>query len=213
MGTFPQLERRVADLERRVNAIQDSTIGGLPGPAYGPNVLVNGDIESGSTGWALSFWTGTLGTLSVETTAPLDGARSLKISEAASSSSRMTYLPSANSAAPTIGVDVFPTSAGDTWLISCQLQATVSTTTAKLYAICGNTPADCYGLVGANTSWVAAAAIPLTAGVPTILTGTIAVPAPRQFLTINFSPDDAVGAPGAPWSWLADTLSLQQRTN
>lgn len=213
MGTLPQLERRVADLERLLNALRSGTIGGLPGATYGPDMIVNGYMESGSTNWAQSFWTGTIGTVSVETVAPLDGTRSLKISEVASSSTRMTYLPSGNSAAPTIGVDVFPTSGGDTWLISCLLQATVTTTTAKLYAICGNTPADCYGLVSGTTSWVAAAAIPLTAGVPTLLTGTITVPSPRQFLTINFSPDDAVAASGSPWSWLADTISLQQRTN
>lgn len=213
MGTLPQLERRVADLERRLNALQAGTIGGLPGATYGPEKIVNGDMESGSTNWARSFNTGTLGTVSVETSAPLDGSKSLKLSEAASSSTRMTYLPTGNSAAPAIGIDVFPTSAGDTWLISCQLQASVSTTTAKLLAICGDTPADCYGLAGANTSWIAAAAFSLTAGVPAVLIGTITVPAPRQFLTVNFSPDDAVGASGAPWSWLADNVSLKQRTN
>ena len=212
-----ELRRRVSDLEHRVNLI---TLGGSPGSGnftqYGPNVISNGDIESGSTGWSRSFWTGTLGTVSVETTAPLDGLRSLKISEAASSSTRITWLPSGNATSPTVGTDVFATSPGDVWLFNALMQSSVSTTHAKLYGFCGNTPPDCFALQpnGGATTWVAAVDVPLTAGVPTTLSGTLTVPTGGlgyNYIAFNCSPDDAAAASGVAWSWWLDNVSLQKK--
>lgn len=204
---------RLANVERRLLTLENGTApGGGNTTQYGPNVIVNGNMESGSTNWFRSFWTGTAGTVSVETTAPLDGAKSLKISELASSSTRMTYLPTGSTASPTVGVDVFPTNPGDVWLISALMQATISTTHAKIHGFCGATPTDCYGLQSAGvTVWVNAADVPLTAGAPGLLQGTIIVPAGMQYVTFNCSPDDAAGASGSPWSWLLDSVSLQQK--
>jgi hypothetical protein len=210
-----KLTRRVSDLEKQVRSLQfGQTIGGGNTTQYSQNVITNGDIESGVTGWARSFFTGTIGTVSVETTAPIDGLDSLKISEAASSSTRITWLPSGSSTNPTVNTDVFPTAPGDVWLITAQMQATVATTHAKIYAFCGATPANCYALPSAGiTVAVAAADIPLTANVVSTLQGTITVPASMNFLTFNCSPDDAAGTPAAPWSWLLDTVSLQLKVN
>jgi len=208
-----RLARRVSDLEKQVRSLQfGAAVGAGNTTQYGPNVISNGDMESGSTNWVRSFNTGTLGTVSVETAAPLDGLKSLKISEAASSSTRMTYLPTGSSASPTVGTDVFSTQPGDVWLISALMQSTISTTHAKIYGFCGATPPDCYGLQSAGvTVWVNAADIPLTAVAPSLLQGTIIVPAGMQYVTFNGSPDDAAGASGSPWSWLMDTVSLQQK--
>lgn len=209
------LTRRVSDLEKRVNSLALGAIGVGNSSQYGSNVITNGDIESGLTGWARSFNTGTLGTLSVETVAPLDGLDSLKMTEAAASSTRLTWLPSGNSANPTVGTDVFPTQAGDVWAIQALMQSTVATTHAKIYANCGNAPADCYGLqVAGTTVWVAAADIPLTASTPTQLAGTITVPSGGyNYLTFNCSPDDAAGGSGVAWSWLIDLVVLQKKAN
>ena len=212
MTSFADLSRKVADLTRRVTALEGGAIGSPGSPVlYAANSISNGDMESGSTGWARWFWTGTLGTVSVETVAPLDGLRSLKVSEAASSSTRIVWLPTGSTSSPTIGTDVFPCAAGQTWLLSALVQATVATTHAKLYAICGTSPSDCYSLVGADTTWVAAADLPLTAATPAVLQGTITVPAGRNYLTLSCSPDDAAGASGVAWSWLLDDVSLQRR--
>ncbi len=217
MPTLDDLAKQISNLQRRVTYLEVGAPGsGSDATLYGPNVISNGDIESGSTGWARWFNTGTLGTISVETVAPLDGQRSLKMTEAASSSTRLTWLPGGSTTNPQIGSDVFNTTVGDVWLITALLQATVATTHAKIYAICGNAPADCYSLQpnGGNTTWVAAADLPLTAATPTLLQGTITVPAGAyNFLTFSCSPDDAAGASGVAWSWLADSISMQQQLN
>lgn len=206
--------RMIGDLQRRVTALETGAVGSPGNPTqYGPNLISNGDMESGATGWARSFWTGTIGTISVETVNPLDGLRSLKVTEAASSSTRITWLPSGNSASPTIGTDVFPCAVGQVWLLSALMSATVATTHAKIYAICGNAPTDAYQLQpnGGNTIWVAAADIPLTANTPTVLQGTVTIPAGYNYVAFNCSPDDAAGASGSAWSWLLDDVSIQQR--
>lgn len=213
--TLDQLSRRVADLEYRLNLL---TVGGSGGGGnttqYGPNVLSNGGFESGTTGWFPAGWIGTQATLAIETVSPLDGLDSLKLAEVASSSTRVGYLPSGNVSAPTIGVDVFPTAAGDTWLLSALCQASAAITHARLYGFCGATPSDCYGLVGANTDWVQAVDIPLTAATPSLLQGTLVVPAGRSYITFSASLGDfgnTATVPGSAWSWLMDNVSLQQK--
>lgn len=205
-----KLARRVSDLERQVRSLQvGASIGAGNTTQYGPNMISNGDMESGSTGWTRSFWQGTIGTISVETTSPLDGLRSLLITENASSSTRITWGSSGTPA-------VFDTAPGDVWLLQALMQSSVDTTHAKLYAFCGNTPADCYSLQpnSGNTTWQTAVDVPLTAGTPTLLSGTITVPNTGNgyyYLTINCSPDDAAGSSGSAWSWLLDGVSIQKK--
>lgn len=217
MTTLAQLARRMSDLERRVNAIQAGTVGATPGPTYGPNVLTNPAMESGSTGWRVIAELGyPVGgpTISVETTAPLDGSRSLKISEAANAAAWIGHCPSGIPATPTISGDVFPTSGGDTWLLSALLQADHATLHAQLIAICGVTPADALQLDdGVNTLWVETNDLPLAAGQATTLYGTVTIPAGMNFIGFAAVAAASGTPPTSAWSWLLDVCSLQQRTN
>lgn len=209
-----QQQRQIADLQTRVTLLENGSAGSSAPDTYDPNVITNGDMESGITGWSRWFWTGTLGTTSVETTAPIDGTRSLKLTEAAASSTRITWLPSGNSAAPTVGSDVFRTNAGDVWLVQAVMNCSVATTHARIYAICGVNPGDCYGLVSSTTAWVNAADVPLTANTSTVLSGTITIPTSPvglSYVTFSCSPDDAAGTSGTAWSWLLDDVALRKK--
>jgi hypothetical protein len=89
------------------------------------------------------------------------------------------------------------------------MQSTITTTHAKLYAVGGDTPSDCYG--GPSTIFTAAADIPLTAATPSLLQGTIVVPAGVFYLTFTCSADDGATSAGGAWTWLLDNVSLQQK--
>ena len=204
------LARRVSDLERRVNSIVFGT--GMGSAQYGPNGITNGDIEAGLTGWGTGFFAGTVGTLAVDTTAPIDGLRSLKMTEAANSATWCIWVP--NPGSPNVGVDVFSTTGGDVWLITGLMQSSVATTHSQLYALCGVAPSDCYGLNGGNTSWQLAVDLPLTANTPTQMQGTVTIPNGFNYVGFGCMPSGVgITPPTSAWNWWLDLVSLQQRAN
>jgi len=209
--TIDELSRKLSDLTRRVTSLEGGAAGSPGSPdLYTPNVISNGDMESGSAGWALIFFFGASGaTLSVETVAPEDGLRSLKATEAAASSSRLTWIPTGSTTSPTVGTDVFTCAPGQTWLISALMQSTIATAHARIYALGGASPSDCYG--GGGGTFLTAADIPLAPATPTVLQGTVTVPAGMNYLTFVCAADDGATSAGGAWSWLLDDVSLQRR--
>lgn len=215
--TLDLLARRVADLERRMNSLGGSAPGSGNTTQYGPNVLGNAMIESGSSGYfvlaELGYTFPAVPVITVETVAPLDGVRSLKISEGASGAGWIGDCPSGNTAAPTVGADVFSCASGQTWLISALMSASVATAHAQLIGVTGATAPDALQLSGGGTTWTTAADIPLDANTPTLMQGTIVVPSTNSsFISVAFVAAGGAGPqPGSAWSWLLDNVSLQQK--
>jgi hypothetical protein len=212
----PDLAALLRDMQRDIKNLQAKVANlgpqpvGSPVAAFDANVIWNGGCESGKTGWGRSFNTGTLGVTSVEAADPLDNLYSLRVDEQASSSTRIVWFGSGNASNAIPGDNVFATAPGEQWQIQALLRSTVDTTHAKIYGVCGTTPADCFGIFGAQT-YVAAADVPLVAGTVTALSGLITVPATRNYVAFSVSPDDAAGSSGVPWSWWLDDVVLQRK--
>jgi hypothetical protein len=201
------LQKRVSLLERQMANLRGAG-GGGGGPVYDSNVIWNGSMESGTSGWGLGYGNGTGGTIAVESANPLNGLRSLRMDEHANSGTEVWWNPTGGALA---GSDVFATAPGEQWLLTATLRSTVPITHAQLVGICGTVESDCYGLFG-NQTFVSAADVPLTANTITPVSGLITVPASRNFVTVmvlagkNDSP-----MPTVPYSWWLDDVSLQKK--
>lgn len=222
MATTPSLgplTRRIIALEQLVADLNAKRAAGLPLTAptpmpasYAPNIVAPNDrFQLGDTGWLEVDYDGSGGgTLSVETAAPLDGTASGRIDEAASSTSRIAWLPTGNVGAPVVGADVFNTVPGDVWTLSALTSCSVNRPHAQIYALAGATAPDCYfGLFSARSVLIADDQ-PLTAGVPVLMQGNVTIPADRSYVTfaVSAEPLGTGGAPAVAWSWLFDVVSM-----
>lgn len=212
LADIRDLKNRVAILEAQMaNRTGPGTDTGAP--AYDGNAIWNGAMESGMTGWARVYAAvGSLGTTVPEVSDPLDGLVSLRENESASSATRIFWLSNSTTAAPLVGDAVFNTAPGDVWRLTCAIRSNIAVPDAKLYASVGDTAANVYGLPGfTNTTWLQAAALPLTAGGITTLTGNITVPASRSFIGLHVTAAET--PPGVNWSWWLDDVTLQRKLN
>lgn len=179
--------------------------GGTPGTVWDANVIWNGGIESGSTGFVRTLFA----PITVDEANPLDQLRSLKISEAAGAQTAVQWLPGGNAGSPTPGNDVFATTPGDIWRLQCLARATVATADTQIVAAMGNTAADVFALPGANTTWTAVSTVALAPNVITPLLGNITIPASRNFIGLFVY--GAFTAPTAAWQWWLDDVALQRK--
>lgn len=210
--TPPRFTDKLSDHERRIGLLEIKVASKLAQGTsaaplmYDSNVVGNSGMEAGAAGWRALYSTGALGVLSVETASPLNELSSLRVDEAASQYSRVYWR---GAGAPVLNSDVFATAPGEVWRLSALMRASADVPSGQLVASCGTTAADVFGNLSAQT-WVVAASVPLAAGVVTALSGTITVPATRNF--IGFM---AVGStatiPAAPWAWWLDDAVLQRR--
>ncbi len=206
--------REIADLRQRLSTLEATVAnGGVPvgpGPTFGPNVLTNGDMESGIASWPGRFLFGPVGsTASVETVAPLDGVRSLRVDEVANALTFIGWLPSGNTSAPVVGSDVFFTTGGDVWLFTGTMMTSVATAHAQLIGVTGPTPVDAVNLAGATTTWTLATDIPLAAGVPGTFVGEVTVPPGHNYIGFVLAPTSTLAIPTSAWTWWFDDASLQ----
>ena len=214
-ATKPDVAADIRSLKARVRTLEVKVAnlgpqpGGSPGSTFDSNVIWNGSMESGITGYGRLFFAGSIGVPYVEDANPLSGLRSLRVDEQASSSTDLIWCPTSNHSAPTVGSDVFATAPGEVWQVMGTMRSSVDTTHARINALCGLTAGACYGL--SNVTYVAAADLSLTAGVITQFTGQITVPASRNFITFGCNADNRTGTSAVPWSWWLDEVVLQRK--
>lgn len=211
-STPPELARRLRAFDQRAtrlemqvaNRTRQPPITG--GDAYDASVLTGG-MEGGIGNWRALYWTTTPGVLSVEAADPLDGLQSLRVDEPAGSFSRVYWrLPAP---AATVDGDAFSTAPGQVWQLTALIRASVSLPDAQLVASCGTAPGDVFGIFGAQ-DWVAAASVPLVGGYVAALSGTITVPAGRNYIGLMAVASDS-GLPTDPWTWWLDDVTLQRK--
>lgn len=89
----------------------------------GPNELRNGSFESGTTGWTIVTYTG--GTVAVNTSNPLDGAKSLAFTS--------TVL--ANGGGDAVSDEYLPVTGGKEYALNGAIKASVANVSAKLETI------------------------------------------------------------------------------
>jgi hypothetical protein len=219
----PDLAGMMADHERRLRALENALSARLrtgtapaPTPTWDVNQLTNGDIEAGLAGWSRGFWNQTvgLGLMVVETADPLAGTRSLRMDEpAAGGQTWIIWTGGQPSNAAVSGVSVWPTVAGDSWRLQARLRTGIAFDSFQVVASFGVTPNDCYGLAGANTTWLAAVDVPTVAGQTADLSGSVITPAGRNYVTFGLRPLTLHGDPTlAPaYSWWADNCVIQRK--
>jgi hypothetical protein len=212
--TVTELGRRVTSLEARMSQTATGGSGGGLTPVWDTDVLWNGDMESGTTGWQVGFWNGTLyGILSTETDNPLDGQGSMRVDEYdGNSATGITWHPS-NPNGQSANVDCWPTTAGDTWRMSALAQST-GPITLHLRVMLATDVDDIYGIADPNVIWMDTVALPLSPNTPTPLTGQITVPtggpAPGwSFIGCHLQPD--IPNLAHAYTWWADDVVLQKR--
>lgn len=222
----PTADAQLLDHERRLKAVEvqlASRARGATPPApatvWDVNPIWNGDMEAGVTGYRTAWWRGTPNSPVVEAANPLAGERSLRVDEAADSSSRVYWNPSYKGDPPAavVGTDVFATKQGDIWRASVLYRSSVALSGPTLGIAFGVAAADCYAILSASVSWATAASAPSTAMVPIILTGQVTCPAPGtngayNYCTVWLYPGDTTPG-GQSYSWWADSLSIQKKLN
>lgn len=214
MATYtvpPDLARDIRQMKLDIKTLQVKVANlgaqpsGTPGTVWDANVVWNGGIESGLTGWVRTLFAPII----VESADPLDQLRSLRVEEAAGAQTAVTWLPGGNSASPTPGNDVFATAPGDIWRLQCLARATVATTDTQLVAAMGNTAADVFALPGANTTWTTVSTVALSPNVIAPLLGNVTIPASRNFIGLFVY--GAFTAPTPAWKWWLDDVALQRK--
>lgn len=178
-----ELERRLAIVESRL-AYVSSAPTAVSGDVYDANKLWNGAFESGLVGWQTAWWSGNADPHRFYTDGsnPLDGQYSGALDMCAGGAMEIWWRVGWGTSVS--GTDVFPTAPGKQWQLSALVRSSVDIQHARLDGLAGNAEADCYSL-GANTTFVPAIDVPLSAGVATTLSGLITIPASRNFITIG----------------------------
>jgi hypothetical protein len=211
----PSSARIIATTVRRIKQLEAQlatrTVAGYAAGTYAANSVTNPTVETDIAGWVPATWVGGQGTLAASTVAPLVGGQSLRVTENPAGSTTVAWCPTGNTAAPTVGTDVFATSEGEQWLVSAVMRANTDPAgNSVVYAVYGTSPQDCYAQNYADQNWVGGAVSSLPAGQTQTMTGLTTCPSSRFYVTFAVTADDLGGTPG-PWTWDMDSMTLQKK--